>query len=317
MKIRRITEADEAAVRELWQEFELEVPEPDDVGPEPTWKAEWAEVCANIASGAAYLAEDDQGPAGMARATGPERRRSNLVLVYVRPRARRRGVAKALVRACVEEVRTKGALRMHLDVLWTNVRAREVWSRLGFEEVALVMAVPTEVLERRLGETPEGPTRAATHVQSDDRVSVERALAQFVPRLEAPDVSAESNGWVRVTDPLTDADRNAQGRLAGELSDRLGAVVVALAIESGAVVRFRLYERGLMVDEYLSVPTFYGPLPKGDELALAANPTLVARLTGADRDEVRRVARTAASPADLPPADELYEQIARTMGLEP
>jgi hypothetical protein len=72
-----------------------------------------------------------------------------------------------------------------------------------------------------------------------------------------------------------------------------------------------------MVDEYLSVPTHYGALPKGDELALAANPTLVARLTGADRDEVRRVARNAESPADLPPAPELYEQIARLMGLEP
>ena len=68
--------------------------------------------------------------------------------------------------------------------------------------------------------------------------------------------------------------------------------MVALALEQGAVVRFRLFERGRMVDEYLSVPTFYGELPKADELALEANPTLVARLTGADRDEVRGVART-------------------------
>jgi hypothetical protein len=65
------------------------------------------------------------------------------------------------------------------------------------------------------------------------------------------------------------------------------------------------------------VPTYYGELPKGDELALAANPTLVARLTGADRDEVKRIARTAESPAELPPAAQLYEQIARLMGLEP
>jgi hypothetical protein len=72
-----------------------------------------------------------------------------------------------------------------------------------------------------------------------------------------------------------------------------------------------------MVDEYLSVPTFYGELSKGDELALAANPTLVSRLTGAGRDEVRRIARTAETPADLPPARELYEQLAQLMGLEP
>ena len=316
MKIRRATEADEAAVRELWEEFEAEVPEPDDVGPQ-TWEEEWAEVTANIAGGAVYLAEDDEGTLGMARATAPERGRTHLVLVYVRPRARRRGVAKALVGACVGEVRAKGAARMSLDVLWTNTRAREVWTRLGFAEVALVMATPLESLDRRLADGPSGPTRAVIHVQSDDLLSVERALGQFVPRLEAPAVSAEANGWIRITDPLTDADRGAQGRLAGELSDRLGAVVVALAIEAGAVVRFRLYERGLMVDEYLSVPTFYGELPKGDELALAANPTLVARLTGADREQVRRIVRTAPSPADLPPADELYEQIARAMGLEP
>ena len=49
-----------------------------------------------------------------------------------------------------------------------------------------------------------------------------------------------------------------------------------------------------MVDEYLSVPGFYGGLDRADELALEANPTLVARLTGAERDEVRRVARTGA-----------------------
>ena len=132
-------------------------------------------------------------------------------------------------------------------------------------------------------------------------MSVERAVAQFLPRLEAPEVTT-TDSWIRVADPVLDRDRDAHGRFARELSERLGAVTVALALE-GAVVRFRLYERGRMVDEYLSVPTFYGELPKGDELALAANPTLVARLTGADRDEVRRVARTAATPAELPPAE--------------
>jgi hypothetical protein len=42
----------------------------------------------------------------------------------------------------------------------------------------------------------------------------------------------------------------------------------------------------------------------------------VSRLTGATRDDVRRIARTAATPAELPPAPELYEQIAKLMGLE-
>jgi hypothetical protein len=178
------------------------------------------------------------------------------------------------------------------------------------------MAQPIKSLESRLAEAEDtGEWRATTHVQSDDELSVERAVGQFLPRLQAPLIQS-GESWMRITDPVLDHDRDAHGRLAKEVSERLGAVTVALALE-GPVVRFRLYERGRMVDEYLSVPTYYGPLPKGDELALAANPTLVSRLTGADRDDVKRVARNAASPAELPAAAELYEQIARLMGLEP
>jgi len=44
-----------------------------------------------------------------------------------------------------------------------------------------------------------------------------------------------------------------------------------------------------------------------DGRVLAANPRVVARLTGADPAVVRSVARTAASPRDLPPAPELLE----------
>ena len=69
-------------------------------------------------------------------------------------------------------------------------------------------------------------------------------------------------------------------------------------------------------DEYLSVPTYYGELNKADELSLSANPTLAARLTGADPARVRTVARVASSPSELPPARELLSQIAEVLGLE-
>jgi ribosomal protein S18 acetylase RimI-like enzyme len=316
VNIRRATAADEAVLRELVDEFSAEVPEPGDVGPK-SWDDEWASISRSFDGGAVYLAEDDHGAAGMAYALPPDRGRSHLQLVHVRQRARRAGVATALVLACVRDVKERGATRISLDVLDANAVARQVWRRLGFEEVAHVMASSVDALEARLGDVPVGASRASTHVQSDDRTSVERALAHFVPRLESPDVQDAANGWIRIADPLLDGDRDAQTRFARDLSDRLGAVVVALALEHGAVVRFRLFERGRMVDEYLSVPSFYGAMSKGDELALAANPTLVARLTGAEPDTVRRVARTASSPSDLPPVGELYEQIAQFMGLAP
>ena len=188
----------------------------------------------------------------------------------------------------------RGATNISLEVLIANEDAVAVWRRLGFVEHARSLSTPLDTLAARLEHSPAGESRAVTHVQSDDGVSVERAVGHFIPKLEAPAVTAHDS-WIRIADPLLDRDREAHGRFARELSERLGAVTVALALE-GEVVRFRLYERGRMVDEYLSVPTYYGPLPKGDELALAANPTLVARLTGADRDAVKRVARSADSP---------------------
>jgi len=314
MNIRRATESDEAVLRELWEEFEVEVPEP--VGEPETWDEEWKDTLDDIRGGGVFVAEDDEGPVGVARIEAPVHGRAHVQLVHVRPRGRRQGVAKALMQACVEDARARGATDVSLEVVTTNQTAVAVWRRLGFEEYAKFMATPLEALASRLAETPGKPSYATTHVQTDDETSVERAIAQFLPRLQSPEVRA-GESWMRITDPVLDADRDAHLRFAKELSERLGAVTVALAVEEDAVVRFRLYERGAMVDEYLSVPTYYGSLPKGDELALEANPALVARLTGAERERVRHIARTAASPGELPPARELYAQIAELMGLEP
>ena len=77
-----------------------------------------------------------------------------------------------------------------------------------------------------------------------------------------------------------------------------------------------LFERGSIVDEYLSVPEFYGPLPPGDVVGLSANPLVIARLTGADAEGVRRVARTAPVPADLPAPRELLRSFADALGIE-
>lgn len=314
MTIRRATEADEQTLRELWEEFSREVPEP--VGDGEPWDEEWQDTLDDIRGGGVFVAEDEEGAVGVGRIEAPEHGRAHVQLVHVRERARKQGLAKQLLAACVDDAKARGAQFVTLDVVTTNELAVNVWRRLGFEEKAKFMATPLDALEQRLTETERGDSRASTHVQSDDEASVERAIAQFLPRLTAPQVSA-SESWIRVSDPTLDANREAHGRFAKDLSDRLGAVTVALAVEDGAVVRFRLYERGSMVDEYLSVPSFYGPIPKGDELALEANPTLVARLTGADREDVRRIARTAQSASELPAADDLYEQIATLMGLQP
>src|SRR6185437_1951268 len=173
MTVRRATEADEATLRELWEEFEREVLEPEGMEPE-TWPEEWADTLDDIRGGGVFLAEDGDGPVGVGRIEAPVRGRAHIQLVHVRPRGRRQGIAKELLRACVADARERGAKTISLDVLGANETAIAVWRRLGFEEVALFMATPLDRLDGRLGDAPAGEQRSSTHVQSDDRTSVDR-----------------------------------------------------------------------------------------------------------------------------------------------
>ena len=191
MTIRRATEADEAALRALWEEFEAEVPEPAGFQP-PTWEQEWAALREHLSTGSVHIAEDDQGAVGFVQASAPEPSRRHIETIHVRARARRQRVATALLRACAEDARAHGVAYVSLGVTAGNDLARTVWRRLGFEEAEYVLAQPLDALERRLSDVPVGASRAATHVQTDDSVSVERALAQFRPKLESP---SDNSDW--------------------------------------------------------------------------------------------------------------------------
>ena len=124
------------------------------------------------------------------------------------------------------------------------------------------------------------------------------------------------SGWISVYDEVCDRDPSMLPRLARELSDAVGVVAISFAAEEGAVARYRMYDRGRMLDEYLSVREYYGPLPPGEVVSLAANPTLVERLTGADRRAVREAAVHAASPDELAPPGETIANLGAAMGIE-
>jgi GNAT superfamily N-acetyltransferase len=309
--IRAATEADLPLAHELWREFGAEIP--DAPWRDSDQDEELEEIDRLVANGVALLADED----GLAFGGMTGTRVAELRGLYVRPAARGAGVAAELAREFVRLMREAGAEVVEVGVLAANDGARAAYERWGFTPVELTLAVPVEELERRLAPA-EGPTFGSVHAQTDDVGAVERAVQKTLPRFggsAGTSVSGPSNGWVAVHDELCDRQPELLHRLARELSYALPAVTVAIGIERGAVVRYNVFDRGGAVDEYLSVPEFYGPLPPGDVIALGSNPTVVARLTGADARRVREVARTAASAAELPPAQELLEQIAEVMGL--
>jgi len=305
--IRPATADDLPLVRELWTAFNAEIPdEPwreDDLAEDLDWLEQ------AVKEEIVLLADED----GLAVARRRGEKLGFLEVVYVRPKARGTGVAAELVHEAASRLSEAGAEMLELEVLASNAEARAIYERWGFKPVELTLAAPLAQLERRLAPS-EGPTFGFVHVQTDDVEKVRRDAVKVL-RSE-PDVEVEG-GWVRVRSDVTDADPARLKSLAKELSYTSGGVVLSLGIERGAVVRYDLFDRGADVDEYLSVPEYYGALPPGDAYALGANATVVGRLTGADPRRVREVARTAASPDELPPAQELYEQLAAVIGVHP
>lgn len=309
MTVRHATDADFDALRTLWEQWQAESPPP--AWADVSWEANRAELERALDANALFLAEEEGEPVGFVSAW-IEDHHGKIGDLYVAEAGRRHGTGGALVETVIENLRARGATHLFLNA---NPGALSFYERIGFREQSRNLVLTLDV--RTVG---AGRSYGSIHVQTDDLAAVERAVRQFVPRLpggsQGSEVTPPRNGWIAVYDEACDRDPAALRRLAKELSERTGAVVIAIGVEHEEVVRFVLHEAGRIVDEYLSVPEHYGPLPPGDAIALAANPRVVARLTGADPTAVRAVARTAAAPAELPPAQELLESIAAAIGLE-
>ena len=319
MNIRPATKNDQDLIHELWTEFEAELPEPDYL--RESWDDAWTDLAQTVREGVALIAEEEGHALGFVFCVLGDRgrRTAHVTDIYVRPDARNKGIGRALLGGILDPARSAGLEHVSLEVLIGNSDARRLYERLGFTPMDIFMVAPLDALADRLSSDERPPSFGSLHVQTDDEAGVERAVTQFLPRLgrsEHTEITSPRSGWVTIVDELCDHDRSAQRRLGAELSERMGVPAVALAVEEEAVVRFLLFERGRMVDEYLSVPTYYGELSKADELSLSANPTLAARLTGADPARVRAVARVASSPEELLPTRELLSQIADVLGIE-
>lgn len=221
------------------------------------------------------------------------------------------------LRDLARTLREEGVMNLAVEV---DEGDEQTLERLGFVPVAHILSVDLDVLERDLERKPRGESFGSVHAQTDDLPTADRIVRRFVPTLPGKSrgtvIVPPRNGWIAVYDELCDRDPSMLPRLARELSDAVGVVSISFAAEEGAVARYRIYDRGRMLDEYLSVREYYGPLPPGEVVSLGANPTLVERLTGADRREVRAAAVHGTSPDELPPPGETIANLAAAMKIE-
>jgi GNAT superfamily N-acetyltransferase len=78
---------------------------------------------------------------------------AELVSMFVRPRARGRGVGEAIIDAVADWARTRGAASVHLWVTETNKAARKLYERCGFTVTAERQPLPSNPALGEIGMT--------------------------------------------------------------------------------------------------------------------------------------------------------------------
>jgi ribosomal protein S18 acetylase RimI-like enzyme len=147
--VRRATEDDRSILYALWDEWvERESLIPSWV--EGAREGTRAGIDTAVRSGSAVIAEECGEVLGFACGVMHGVRIGDLTELYVRPTARRRGIARELVRAVVGELGERGADFVTGGVAPDNVSARAFYEKVGFRTVELRLVAEVEALERRL-----------------------------------------------------------------------------------------------------------------------------------------------------------------------
>jgi ribosomal protein S18 acetylase RimI-like enzyme len=159
VNVRRATEADRKTLYALWEEWvERESPVPSWV--EGAREATRAGIDTAVSSGSAVIAEERGEVLGFACGVMQGLRLGDLTELYVRPKARRRAIARELVRAIVTELGERGAAFVTGGVAPDNAAARSFYENAGFRPVEIRLIADVETLERRLAE-PRGSSRSS------------------------------------------------------------------------------------------------------------------------------------------------------------
>jgi ribosomal protein S18 acetylase RimI-like enzyme len=160
VNVRRATENDRATLYALWDEW---VEQESSI---PSWVEGAREgtrtgIDTAVRCGSAVIAEECGEVLGFACGVMQGLRIGDLTELYVRPNARRRGIARELVRAVVAGLSERGAAFITGGVGPANAPARNFYETAGFRTVELRLVGEVETLQRRLA-GPRGSSRGST-----------------------------------------------------------------------------------------------------------------------------------------------------------
>jgi ribosomal protein S18 acetylase RimI-like enzyme len=141
MTVRSATTADLELVRELWEAFYSEWPEPEHR------RKDWSDVVEHvqrhIEENVVLIAEEGGTAVGFALGWPRNERVGYVSDLYVRPEFRRRGIARALLKETAAKL---GREFVTLTTETRNSGARAYYGRLGFHEESVNFVIERERL---------------------------------------------------------------------------------------------------------------------------------------------------------------------------
>jgi ribosomal protein S18 acetylase RimI-like enzyme len=160
VNVRQATEDDRETLYALWDEWVARE------SPVPSWVEGAREgtregIDTAVRSGSAVIAEERGDVVGFACGVMLGLRLGDLTELYVRPKARRQGIARELVRAVVAGLSERGAAFVTGGVGPDNAAARSFYKNAGFCPTELRLVADVETLERRLA-GPGGSSQRST-----------------------------------------------------------------------------------------------------------------------------------------------------------
>jgi histidinol-phosphatase len=202
VNVRPATQADRETLLALWEEFA-----DDSV---PAWVPDARDGTAagidrSIAFEAAYLAERDGETVGFAAAVPYGQGAAELVELYVRPPARRAGVAAALLREVTAALRRAGVEYVFVSTGADNAAALAVYERWGFAPHMVELITTVDELERALVRRPQVDADLAFALSLADE-----ADAITLARFRAHDLRVDTKPDLT---PVSEADRAVEERL--------------------------------------------------------------------------------------------------------
>lgn len=128
-------------------------------------------------------------------------------------------------------------------------------------------------------------------------------------------ISPELNGWVSIYEGNSESqDDQIIKTLGTTLSTDLQTAVIAFLIHDSSVLYYWLFEDGTLIDQYVSIPDYFGPVPDAEKLAARGEAGKLLRhcAPGTDIAQIEQLLH----PEDMVVfAEETLEELAGLLGI--